>query len=146
MTVAAKTTFGNKVFMNPSPTAATLAVAELLDFSPPKPSRDTIDATTHDSPGGAEEVIAEGTYDPGELTLEMNYIARSAGDTALTTALIGGALQNIKMSVKTAIGTEDWTFSGYLTEYGPDAQPVKGKQTATATVKVSGAITKAVGA
>lgn len=143
MTTAAKTTFANKVFMAAAPTAPTTAIAELLDFSPPKGTRDTIDATTHDSPGGAEEVIAEGTYNPGEMTIEMNYIARSAGDLAFTAAFTGGVLQNFKLQLKTSTGTEDWTFSGYVTEYGPDAMPVKGKQTATASVKVSGAITKA---
>lgn len=144
MTTAAKTTFANKVFMNPAPTAATTAVAELIDFDPPKPARGTIDATTHDSAAGAEEVIVEGTYDPGELSLTVNYIARSAGDLAMTLAFTGATLQNCKMQVKTATGTEDWTFQGYVTSYGPDSQPVKGKQTAGLALKVSGAITKAV--
>lgn len=144
MTTAAKTTFGNKVFMNPAPTAATTPVAELIDFDPPKPSRGTIDVTTHDSAAGAEEVIVEGTYDPGELNLTVNYIARSAGDLAMTLAFTSAALQNVKVQVKATAGTEDWTFQGFVTTYGPDSQPVKGKQTASLTIKVSGAITKAV--
>lgn len=143
MTVAAKTAFGAKVFMDPAPTAAATAVAELLSVTPPKQSRDMIDATTHDSPAGAEEVIVEGTYDPGVLQLSMNYIAGSAGDTAMTLAMTGGALQNVRLQVKTAAGLQNWTFSGYVTEYGPDDLPVKGKQTSTMSLKVSGAITKA---
>lgn len=146
MTTAAKNTFGNKVFMNPAPAPAATAIAELLDFDPPSPTRGTIDATTHDSPGGAEEVITEGTYDPGELKFKMNYIARSVGDIGLTLALTGGALQNVKLQVKTAVGFEDQTFTGYLTAYGPDSQPVKGKQTSSATLKISGAVTKAAAA
>lgn len=143
MTTAAKTTFGTKVYMNPSPAPATALVAELLSVTPPRASRDVIDATTHDSVGGAEEVIPEGTYDPGQMPLSVNYIAGSTGDAAMTTAMTGGALQNVKLTVKTATGYQDWTFSGYVTEYGPDDMPVKGKQTASLTLKVSGAITKA---
>jgi hypothetical protein len=146
MTTAAKVTFANKVYMDPAPTAAATLVAELLSITPPKQSRGMIDATTHDSIGGAEEVISEGTYDPGTMTLSVNYIARTVGDIAMTLSMTSGALQNIKLLVKTATGFESWTFSGYVTEYGPDDMPVKGKQTASLTLKVSGAITKAVSA
>lgn len=146
MTTAAKTTFGTKVYMDAAPTAAATLIGELLTVTPPKMSRATIDATSHDSVAGAEEVIAEGTYDPGQMPLTVNYIARSAADLAMTAAMTGGALQNVKVQVKTAAGVENWTFSGIVTDYGPDDMPVKGKQTATMTLKVSGAITKAVGA
>ena len=46
-------------------------------------------------------MIAEGTYDPGQMSLTVNYIARSTGDTAMTLAMTGGALQNVKLQVKT---------------------------------------------
>lgn len=145
MTVAAKTTFQNKVYMDPSPTAATTMIAELRSVTPPTTSRGTLDATTHDSAAGAMEFIAEGVYDPGDMTLSVNYIAGSTGDTALTTAATASppVLQNVKLHVKTATGFQAWTFSGYVTSYGPDDMPVTGLQTASATIKVSGAITKA---
>ena len=144
MTIAAKQTFANKVFMDASPTAAVTLVGELLDFNPPRGARATEDVTTHDSAGGAQEFMAEGIYDPGELTLTMHHIDGSTTDLAFTTALATGALQNVMLRLKAATGSRDWFFSGYVTDYGPEAQPIRGKQTATATLKVTGAITKAV--
>lgn len=141
MTTAAKKTFGAQVFMDPAPTAAATAVAELLNVGPPKAKRDTIDATTHDSPEGAEEVIAEGTYNPGQMTLSVNYIAGSTGDLAMSAAMVGGGLQNVKLHVKSAAGLVAKVFSGIVTDYGPDDMPVKGKQTATLTLQVSGPVT-----
>ena len=143
MTVAAKTTFGNRVFMNAAPAPAATAVAELLDFDPPKGSREMEDATSHDSPAGAMEFIPAGTYDPGEMSLTVNYIADSIGDQAMTAAMTGGGLQNMGIRFKAADGFQAWTFQAYVTGYGPDAQPVRGKQTATLSLKVTGAITKA---
>lgn len=143
MTTAAKKTFGTKVFIDPAPAAPTTLIGELLEAALPKGSRETIDATTHDSPGGAEEYIVEGTYDPGQLEVTGHYIARSPTDIALRSAFTSGALQNVKCQPKTATGTEDQTFSGYVIAYGPDPMPVKGKQTFTATIKITGAITSA---
>ncbi|HEX8555778.1 MAG TPA: phage tail tube protein [Sphingomonas sp.] len=144
MTTAAKTTFGNKLFMAAAPTAATTAIAELLTFDPPKKTREKMDVTTHDSPEGAGEIIVEGTYDPGELTGQVHYIAGSAGDTAMLTALTSGALQNIKLRSKSAAGNEDMSVQGYVTSYGPDGMAVKGKQTAAFTIALTGAATYAV--
>lgn len=143
MTVAAKINFQNKVYMDPAPTAATTLIAELRSVTPPSTSRGTTDATTHDSAGGAMEFIADGVYDPGEMTLSVNLIAGSTTDTALTTAATTGGLQNVKIHVKTASGFQAWTFSGYVTAYSPDDMPVTGIQTASLTIKVSGAVTKA---
>lgn len=143
MTVAAKPNFQNKVFMDPAPTAATTVVAELISIQPPGMSRNTDDATTHDSAGGAMEFIADGIYDPGSMSLRMKYIAGSTNDAAFTTAMTGGALQNVKVHVKTAAGFQAWTFSGYVTAYEIGDMPITGQQECTLTLKVSGAVTKA---
>ena len=143
MTVAAKQNFQNKVFMDPAPTAATTVVAELISIQLPGMSRNTDDATTHDSAGGAMEFIADGIYDPGSMTLRMKYIAGSANDTAFTTAMTSGTLPNVKAHVKTASGFQAWTFTGYVTGYEPADMPITGQQEATLTLKVSGAVTKA---
>jgi hypothetical protein len=144
MTTAAKKTFGTKVFIDPAPAAPTTPVGELLEAALPKGAREVMDVTTHDSPGGAEEYMPEGTYDPGQLEITGHYIARSPLDVALRLAFTSAALQNIKCQPKTATGTEDQTFSGFVIAYGPDAMPVKGKQTFTATIKVTGPVTSAV--
>lgn len=136
MTVAAKTTLGAALWMVASG-GTLIKVAELITVNPPKLSRETMDATTHDSPGAAMEVIAAGIYDPGEVTGQIHYIAGSAGDLAFLAAAIGG-LQDFKCVVKGAAATQDITFSGFVTAYGPDDMPTSGKQTASFSIKVSG--------
>jgi hypothetical protein len=142
MTVAAKISFGVELWMA-AHGSSLVKVAELITVSAPVQKRSTIDATTHDSPAGAQEFIVEGTFDPGTISGQVNYIAGSAGDTALLTALTGGALQDFKIVPKAAAGTYDVTFSGFLTSYGPDAMPTNGKQTASFEVKISGTVTQA---
>lgn len=145
MTVAAKTSFGAELWMVAA--GGTLAkVAEVKSLNPPKLTRATIDVTTHDSPLGAREFITEGIYDPGEVSGSINYIAGSAGDDVMLAAMTSGALYDFKVVLKSAADTEDMEFSGFLTEYGPDAQETEGVQTASFSIKVSGAITQAASA
>lgn len=139
MTTNAKTSRGAELWMAASG-GTLIKVAELLTVEPPNRSRATIDATTHDSPDGAIEVIAEGIYDPGEVNATLHYIAGSATDDALVAAMTGGAKQDVKIVAKAATGTEDLEFSGYLTNYGPDPLGTTGKQTAKLSLKVSGPI------
>lgn len=146
MTVAAKTAFGAELWMASSGTDPLVKVGELLTVTPPTQSRSTIDATTHDSPAGAQEFIVEGTFDPGQIQGQVNYIAGSAGDTAMLDALTSGDLQDFKIVLKGASATQDLTFSGFLTSYGPDAMPTNGKQTASFQAKVSGPVTSAASA
>lgn len=143
MTVAAKKSFGAKLYIAADGVTPLVLVAELLSLNPPVMERATIDVTTHDSAAQAMEFITEGVYDPGEVSGQVHYIAGSAGDDAMITALTGGGLQDCKITLKAASSTEDLTFSGYVTSYGPDGQEVTGKQTASFTIKVSGAITQA---
>lgn len=143
MTTAAKITFGTELWMAPSGTDPLVKIGELITVTPPTQTRANIDATTHDSPAGAQEYIVEGTFDPGQIQGQVNYIAGSAGDTAMITALTSGALQDFKIVEKGAASTYDTTFSGFLTSYGPDAMPTNGKQTASFQAKVSGPVAKA---
>lgn len=142
MTTAAKTTFGNKLFLGTA--AGTLTtVGELLSFDPPNAQRGTMDVTTMDSAAGAEEVIVEGTYDPGDMKGQVHYIGGSSFDLAMITAVTSGAIQYFKIQLKSATGTIDRTGACYVTSYGPDGQSVKGKQTAAFSLKVTGAVTQA---
>lgn len=142
MTKLAKTTFGRELWMGPSGGALVL-FAELRSVTPPKPKRDTEDATTHDSPLGAEEVISQGTYDPGDVAASFNYIAGSVDDLRCIDAFVDGVVRDFKIVVKAAAGTADQTFSGFVLEYGPDDMPVKGLQTSSLMVKVSGPVVQA---
>ena len=142
MTTAAKRTFGNELWMGPG--GGTLVkIPELRSVTPPKGSRDTIDATTHDSPEGAMEFIASGVYDPGTLNFSINHIAGSTADDSLAAAFGDADLRDFKVVLKGASTTEEYTFSGFVTTYGPDDQPTNGLQTASGTIRVSGPVTQA---
>lgn len=140
MTVAAKLSKGAELWLCPSGGTLVL-VAELLSVDPPKKTRDTIEVTTHDS-GQAMEYLSDGVYDGGEINAQVHYIAATAGDTAMLTAMTTGAKQDWKIVVKNAATTTAITGSGYLTVYGPDGLSVKGKQTAAISLKVTGAATQ----
>ena len=78
MTTAAKRTFQNEFWMGPH-NGTLVKIAELRSVTPPKASRETMDATTHDSSGGAMEFIASGVYDPGTLNFSINQTPERAG-------------------------------------------------------------------
>lgn len=142
MTAAAKPSFGNSLLICPAG-GTLVAVAELLSIEPPKTARDTIDVTTHDSSGGAMEYIAEGVYETGEVKGTLHYVPNSTFDVAALLAITTGAKQDVKIIAKGASGNRQKTFSGFLIEYGPDGFEVKGKQTASFSIKVTGVVTEA---
>ncbi|MAY20314.1 MAG: hypothetical protein CL955_06820 [Erythrobacteraceae bacterium] len=143
MTASAKNTFG--AVLKIDDTGGTPAeVAELTNITPPAMSRSTIDVTTHDGASQAMEFIPDGVYDPGEISLEGNLIASSTEDDQLISALTTGTVQDFEILIKAASGTDTWSGSAILTDYTPGPMPVSGgKQTFTATLKVTGPITVA---
>ena len=82
MTTAAKITFGNELWMGPSG-GSLVKIPELRSVTPPKGNREVLDATTHDSPEGAQEYIASGTYDPGTMNFSINLTVGNSRATRL---------------------------------------------------------------
>jgi predicted secreted protein len=142
----AKTSFGAELWIHDGSTL--VKVADLNTITPPKPQRGTIDTTAHDTTPPGKTFIGEATYDPGEISVQGNYIAGSTGDDLMTEALNDGDNRDWKIVVKAASGTEDITSldGAIMTQYGPDGFEVDGKQTFSATLKVSGALTQAASA
>lgn len=136
----ARNTFGNTFNMAADGVTPLVKVANLLTFTPPKFMRNMVEVTDHDSADGAEEVIPDGTHRYTPFSATMHYVKGSAADLALIAAKSGGLL-DCEVVVKTAAGTDNVVFSGYLEEYGPDEQPVSGKQTASFTIRVTGVVT-----
>ncbi len=136
------TTFGVVFKLGTTSTPST-TIADVFEIGPPKTTRDAVDVTTHGSANGNMEFIPDGVSDPGELTVQMLYTAASASDTAILTAYSAGTLYYFQWTAKAASGTKMFTTQGVITEYGPDALPVKGKQTASMKIKLSGAVTVA---
>lgn len=141
MTQEALTTKGIELWL--APAGGTLVkVAELINCNPPSITRDTIDVTTHDSSGDASEFVSDGVYERGDIKADIHYIPGSAGDTAIILALTTGALQDVKIVVKSAGGAEKLEGAALVTEYAPATMEVKGKQMASLTLKPSGVWTQ----
>ena len=111
------------------------AVAEVYSITPPSSSVDIIDATHMKSPNRDREFIL-GLNDPGEASLELNFIPGSATDTFLLT--VKASYQRVMCRV-TWPNAVIWTFDGLLTAYEP-AAPNDDKMTATVTFKVTGSV------
>ena len=138
----ARETFGVVFKMGPAGGSLT-ALAGVTSVSPPNMTREALDVTSHGSANGAAEFIGDGVFDPGELTVSTNYVGGDATDDALIAALTSGDLKDFSFTVNAATGTETIEFSGIVTSYGPAELGVKGKQSATATIKVSGGLSQA---
>jgi hypothetical protein len=140
MTVAAKTAKGLKLYMGDAAGTTTL-VAELIECDLPGFEADVLDVTTHDSPA-AEEYIAEGTYKVPAISGKIHYIAGSPDDARMIAACTPPTLKYFKLQPKSATGTQDQVFAGFLIEYKPTGLGVKGKQEASFTIQPSGVVTR----
>lgn len=143
MTAAAKNTRGTVLKLAVSP-GTPAAIAELTNITESGMTRSTIDATTHDGATQAMEFIADGVYDPGEITFEGNLIGGSVTDDLLKAAVEGGSLMVGELTFKASTGTETRDFFGIVTNYAIGDFPVAGgKQTFSCTMKLSGAVLQA---
>ena len=140
-----KPTFGTSLKLGTDPQALT-ALQKVVTITPPKRSREAVDATHHGSPGGAMEFIPDGVYDPGGLSGSLNYVAGDADDDALNEALMSDEIYTFEFTANGEAGKEVFTCKGTMTEYGPDELPVTGKQTASFSIKLSGQTTQAAAA
>lgn len=110
-----------------------VALAEVMEISPPSDDIDIVDATHMQSPNATREFII-GLTDPGECSLEMNFIPGGNGDAKIQ------AIRAARVPVKCRItfsNAAKWTFDAILTGYEP-AAPNEDKMTATVTFKVTG--------
>lgn len=109
------------------------AIAEVTSITPPAFSVDTPDVTHMQSPGGVREFIP-GLIDPGECSIEQNFLPGSPSE-----AVILGLLRvKAKCRITWPAG-QKWTFDGILTSYAP-AAPLDDKMTATTAFKVSASV------
>ena len=128
----AKPTFGTTLRLGASGGALT-ALTKLVTITPPKISREAVDATTHASEDGAAEYMADGVHDNGEITGTIDYVAGDADDDLLLAAATASGLYDAEFTANAANGTETFSCSGIFTSYGPDELPVSGNQTSSFT-------------
>lgn len=114
-------------------------LGEVTSLTPPALAVDAIDVTHMQSANGTREFIP-GLMDPGECSMEMNFLPGSASE-----ALILSVLRTKVKMRNTFPGGETSTFDAIITGYAL-AVPMDDKMTATLTVKVSGVVVNAAAA
>lgn len=107
-------------------------LAEVVSITPPSDSLDIIDATHMESPDATREFIV-GLRDPGECSIEMNFVPGSAADSAIQDFRDERERKTCRITFPNGV---TWTFSGILTGYEP-AVPLDDKMTATVSIKVT---------
>ena len=135
MTTSANIGYGCKFQIGNSATPTVYTdMAEVTSFTPPALTTDTIDATHMGSPDGIREKIP-GLVDPGEATVEMNFIPGNAGQEALIAALVARTLGEYRIVWNDGAETE-WDFQAYVTGFEVSSV-LEDKMTATVTFTVA---------
>lgn len=110
--------------------------AEVTSVTPISFSRDSIDASHELSPDEFREFIP-GMVDPGEVTIEFNFIPGNSSLLALVNefSLTGGAGQKTRRIQFP--DTSTWEFEAFVTGFSAEA-PLDDKMSASATFKLTG--------
>lgn len=118
-----------------TPTEGFLAVGRVFSVGEVKRTRETIDITSHDSPGDFKEFVG-GMRDAGTVQVQYRFAPSEAGQAALTAA-DDGNVHNFRI-VYPAPVNKRWAFAGIVTELSAGEAPVDGVLNGTATIKISG--------
>lgn len=135
MTTAASIGYGSLLEISTDGGSNWDEIAEVFSITPPSSSVDIVDVTHMQSPGRDREFIL-GLNDPGEASMELNFVPGSDTDALLLE--IKGDYAPVKCRI-TWPNSVVWTFDGLLTGYEPSA-PNDDKMTATVTFKVTGSV------
>lgn len=135
MTTAASIGYGSLLEISTDGGSTWNEIAEVFSITPPSSAVDIIDVTHMQSVGRDREFIL-GLNDPGEASMELNFVPGSETDDLLLQ--IKAAYAPVKCRI-TWPNSVVWTFDGLLTGYEPSA-PNDDKMTATVTFKVTGSV------
>ena len=114
-------------------------LAEVTSVALPNEQTAEVEVTHYESPNRTKEFIS-GLIDPGELSIEINYIAGSDTDDLIVAAKGDGAVRQMKIVLPQY--TQQFTFPGIVRGYDRSA-PIEGRMTATITIRVAGAVIQA---
>ena len=110
---------------------------EVTNIELPEMTTDEVEVTHMKSPNRTREFIS-GLKDPGEMTLELNWIEGNATDIELNSLKASGETRGIKITFP-GVGGAVWSFSGYVKGYKPEASIGAAKK-ATVTIRVTGSV------
>jgi len=120
-------------------------IAEITKIGGIEINLETLDVTTLTSPDSFKEFI--GTwFDTSEVPIEGNFIAGDAdGQIALMADQLAMTVQSFVLTLPTAI-TATWSFNALVTKFKVGDYAVGGKIDFSASLKISGKPTLAIGA
>lgn len=116
-------------------------IAELTGVTGPSMQAETIDVTTHNCTSPFRQFIS-GLIDPGELSLEINFIPTEVTHdptAGLLSLLVNRTRTNFRVTWPDEVGTA-WIVPGVVTSFQPSANPAEALK-ATVSIKVIGAPT-----
>ena len=113
-----------------------LTVGRITSVGEVKRTRETQDATAHDSPGEYREFIP-GLRDVGEITVRGQMKKADAGQAALEAAEADGDPHAFQIVFPPRLGKR-WVFNALVIEFGTAEAEVEGILNYTATLKVTG--------
>ncbi len=111
-------------------------IGDIMNFTPPSPTRDIIDVTSSSSPNMTRQFIA-GLVDNGEASFEMLWDLGDTKDILLRAISLERNPRTYRASFSQYTPARTITFQAFLTGYERGA-PMDDKMTATVTLKVTG--------
>lgn len=140
--------WGGRLYLSTDETETNLTeLTEVRDVNFPQIEVDEHEVTTLQSPDKFKEYIG-GMKDGGEFTATFNYVPQGATDLLLTGALSERRAMRIVIPDDSGTGTADanWTFPVLVKRWAPDGMTPNAPITATASLRVAGAIEQGTGA
>jgi hypothetical protein len=116
-------------------------LGEVTDITPPSDSVDVIDVTHMSSPDSTREFIA-GLTDPGEVSIDMNWVPGSITDEFIRDWRSSRERRSTRITFPNDV---TWLFSAFVTGHTP-AVPNEDKLTSTLTAKVTSSTVTGVAA
>ena len=138
MTTSATKAFGSKLYRGGSGTPKTSGteIEEIFSIDPPEALCEMLEATSHDSTKGEH---INSYVDEGDISIEMNYTA-ATGQEALRGDL-GGDATGYYINLAGGSGYKQLDFSACVHSFKLGSLGIKDKITATAKLKITGAVT-----
>lgn len=114
-------------------------VSEIMDVTGPSIARETVDATTHQSPDGFREHIAT-LKDGGDISFQLRYDPSDTGHILVQESITGGPVNGLGARVYFPTNDGDYVeFNCIPTGFNIGA-PVSGFLTVDFTAKVTGPV------
>lgn len=148
MATEARLGWNGEVQVGLDSSAASLVELGEVRGVPTFPTReaDEHEVTHLKSPNRTKEFIS-GLIDGGEMEVSLNYVPGGATDILLTAASEAGDTRSVRIIIPNddGTGTPAWqiTTSGFVKRYSPDNMEPNAPMTATAVIRITGAISQA---